>query len=66
MKKFVELKKKCISCGKGDGTIFKQEDNVLIAKCGNINRPCKLNIRLQKAKYEDIAKDINNLSSIVK
>ena len=63
--KFVGLKKKCISCGKGDGTVFKQEGNILIAECGNVNRACKLNIRLQRAKYEGIAKDINTLADIV-
>ena len=63
--KFIGLKKKCVSCGKGNGTIFKQEGNILIAECGNIDNPCKLNIRLQRAKYEGIAKDVNNLSDIV-
>ena len=49
--KFKQLKKKCIICGKEGGTIFNQEGNILIAKCGNLVNPCKLDIQLQKAKY---------------
>ena len=63
--RFVGLKKKCVSCGKATGTTFKQEGNILIAECSSVDNPCKLNIRLQRAKYEGIAKDVNNLSDIV-
>ena len=58
-KVYTRLKKKCIICGKAGGTIFEQDDNMLIAKCGHIESPCKLDIKLQRAKYDNI---INYLS----
>ena len=59
--KFSELKKRCISCGKSGGTIFRQEGINLIAKCGHIDAPCNLNIHLQRAKYMPM----NNAISIL-
>tara|TARA_A100001011_G_C14314347_1_gene847166 strand:- start:1929 stop:2750 length:822 start_codon:yes stop_codon:yes gene_type:complete len=52
--KYIQLKKKCIVCGKAGGTIFEQDDNMLIAKCGHIESPCKLDIKLERAKYDNI------------
>jgi len=72
--KFKQLKNKCIICGNDGGTIFTQNDNVLIAKCGNQEKPCILDIQLQKAKYinitnliEEINKKINiNTASTIR
>ena len=63
--KFINLKKRCIACGKYGGTIFKQEGNILIAKCGNIDNPCRLDIQLQRAKYKNIFYEINNQHDLV-
>ena len=60
-RKFQQLKKKCIICGKDGGTIFNQKDNLLIAKCGNQENPCKLDIQLQKGKYNNITNEMNKL-----
>jgi len=60
--KFKQMKKKCVICGKEGGTIFKQEDNVLIAKCGSSMTPCRLDIRLQKAKYINITDLLTELN----
>ncbi len=49
--KFSEFKKRCIGCKKNGGTIFRQEGTNLIAQCGNTDKPCKLDIHLQRAKY---------------
>lgn len=57
--KYTQIKKKCIVCGRSGGSIFEQDGNLLIAKCGHIEAPCKLDIKLQKAKYDNI---INSLS----
>ena len=38
--RFNNLKKKCINCGKQGGTILKQDGNILLAKCGNVQKPC--------------------------
>ena len=63
--KFRELKGKCVICGKSGGTIFKQENDILIAQCGHTDSPCKLNIKLQRAKYEDISTEILNQNIII-
>jgi hypothetical protein len=63
--KYKTLKKKCIICGKTGGTIFRQDGNVLVAKCGNDETPCRLNIQLQKAKYINIMNDVNYLHNNV-
>ena len=52
--KAAAFKSKCISCGSLGGTIFKQEQNILSAQCGNTQNPCKINIKLQKGKYDNI------------
>jgi len=57
--KFQQLKYKCVICGKENGTIFKQEGNILIAKCGNLENPCKLDIQLQRMKYINILSEMN-------
>ena len=58
-KKFLETKKKCIKCGKTGGSIFTETSNLLTAKCGNVETPCKLDIQIEKATY-------NNLIDILK
>jgi hypothetical protein len=63
--RFLTEKKKCIICGKSGGTIFQQKGNLLIAKCGNDENPCRLNIQLQRAKYMNIMNDINSQQSRV-
>ena len=58
--KFNQLSKQCIVCGKSGGTIFEQDNNMLLAKCGNAQNPCKLDIKIQKAKYNNIIDSLNN------
>lgn len=53
-----KLKYKCINCKSHGGTIFKDENNILIAICGNIKNPCKLNIKLEKKKYLNLKEEI--------
>ena len=60
--KLQQLKNKCIICGKDGGTIFKQDGNILIAKCGNLETPCKLDIQLQKSKYRNIISEMNYIN----
>lgn len=63
--KFREFKGKCIKCGKTGKTIFTQDGNMLIAHCGHSDSPCKLNIQLQRAKYNNLFTAISDQSSIV-
>jgi hypothetical protein len=62
--RFAQFKRKCINCGQYGGTIFKQDNNILIAKCA-ADQPCNLNIQIQKAKYNNIIDEITNLSNEV-
>ena len=45
---------KCIRCKRNGGTIFENKDNHLLARCGNIDSPCKLNIDLKRAHYNSL------------
>ena len=63
--KFLKIKKTCIICGQTGGSLFFQDKNKLIAKCGNIDSPCNFNITLQKSKYNDIMNVIKEQSSII-
>lgn len=44
---------KCLKCGKTGGTIFNSIDG-FNAKCGNIDNPCDLKIKIQKPTVIDI------------
>lgn len=58
--KFADIKYKCIVCGKTGGTIFEEDNTMLLAKCGNQDSPCKLDIKLERAKYDNILNTINS------
>ena len=57
------FKNKCVKCGSLAGTIFKQENNILTAECGNEHNKCKLNIKLQKGVYDNIVNIIDKLTN---
>ena len=61
-----QLEKKCVACGKKGGIIFRSEKNLLIAKCGNNIKPCTLDIKLQKATYDNINNQIAQLNNNIK
>jgi len=63
--KFLKLKKTCIVCGKPGGSIFIQDKNKLIAKCGNRESPCKFNIELEKSSYLTIAEVLHQQTAII-
>lgn len=64
--RFAKIKKKCVNCSKEGGTIFKTENGILIAKCGNKNSPCYLNIKLNRGKFVELQKIINDFEDVVK
>ena len=57
--RYAELKRKCVVCGKSGGTIFEEDNTMLLAKCGNQDSPCKLDIKLERAKYDNILNTIS-------
>lgn len=61
--KFKSFKRKCINCGREGGTIFTHKDTFLIAKCGNSEQPCNLDIKLDRAINENINSKMSNLST---
>lgn len=63
--KFLKLKKTCVVCGKPGGSIFIQDKNKLIAKCGNRESPCKFNIELERATYLTIAEVLHQQTAII-
>ena len=58
--KIKEIRTTCINCGKPGGTIFKSEENTLIAVC-NANNPCNLNINIKRGFYANIRTECYNL-----
>ena len=48
-----QIKKTCINCGNPGMTIFKSDNNSLIAMCG-CKTPCALNINIDRGKYTNI------------
>lgn len=63
--KFLKLKKTCVVCGKPGGSIFIQDKNKLIAKCGNRESPCKFNIELERATYLNITEVLHQQTAII-
>ena len=63
--KFLKMKKTCIICGQPGGSIFFQDKNKLVAKCGNIDSPCNFNITLQKSKYNSLMDVIKQQSYLI-
>lgn len=61
--KFKSLKKKCVNCGRAGGTIFSQKDTFLVAKCGNLEQPCNLDIKLERNVNQTINSKMSNLSN---
>tara|TARA_B110000483_G_scaffold243067_1_gene331168 strand:- start:4126 stop:4920 length:795 start_codon:yes stop_codon:yes gene_type:complete len=47
-KLYSKHKFKCVSCGNVGGTIFKENNKILRATCGNTSEPCKLNLEIVK------------------
>ena len=63
------IKIACVHCKRLVGTIFSSENRTLIARCGDINAPCPLNIKIYKGRvtkldddftlwYEDYIKEL--------
>jgi|TARA_B110000285_G_scaffold206669_1_gene245427 hypothetical protein len=60
--KVKQIKKTCINCGEPGETIFKTDNNTLIAMCG-CKTPCKLNININRGNYINIRtsqRDVQN------
>jgi hypothetical protein len=69
IKRFQNLKTKCIHCKHEGGTVFSNENRTLKAICGNNSNPCELNIEIYIGpvyQLSDITKDIKNNMDLIK
>ena len=48
--KIKKIKRKCVKCKQSGGTIFSNSNGILIARCGNKENPCSLDIQIKKPK----------------
>ena len=51
------IKVPCVNCKRMVGSIFKTENRVLSVKCGDINNPCPLNIKIYKGRVTKLDDD---------
>lgn len=52
-KKAMSVQAKCINCRALGGTIFKKKDMKYIALCGNVQKPCNLDIKIFTGVFYD-------------
>ena len=67
--KIADLKPKCIECARPVGTVFKKDGRNYIARCGDSNNPCSLDIELFTGEYTRIADMLNyyeRLTEVIK
>ena len=60
-----QIKKTCINCGNKGETIFKTDNNTLIAICG-CKTPCALNINIDRGKYTNIRNTEQEIQNEIK
>jgi len=60
-----QIVKTCVNCNNKGGTIFKTDNNTLIAMCGCPN-PCKLNININRGKYTNIRNTEQDIQNEIK
>lgn len=53
---------KCAGCKRPFQTVFDFQEGAYIAQCGNLNDPCPLMIRIERAKHIDVSEKIRSLS----
>lgn len=58
-------KRRCIYCNKIGGTLFSKVDKHLLAKCGNINQSCNLNIDIKTASTTNVIKTIEEATTSI-
>jgi hypothetical protein len=59
--KFLQMKTQCVKCNQIGGTIFRVNDTVLTAICGNKDTPCDLNIKINRGSFINIREMYKNI-----
>lgn len=65
-KLFSKFKPKCISCNKDGGTLFKETSDTLSVNCGNLSKPCDLNINIKRYKTLNLHNELINVDNEIK
>jgi len=65
-KLFSKSKPKCISCNKDGGTLFKETSDTLSVSCGNLSKPCDLNISIKRYKTLNLHNELINVDNEIK
>jgi hypothetical protein len=60
-----EYRPKCIKCKRPNGTIFEQRDRRYIARCGNTESPCDLNIQLYRGRCFTIESSLKIFTELI-
>jgi len=65
-KLFSKSKPKCIGCNKDGGTLFKETSDTLSVTCGNLSKPCDLNINIKRYKTQNLHNELINVDNEIK
>jgi len=64
-KLFQKHKFKCVNCGQDGGSIFNENDKLLRATCGNVEKSCDLNLEVVKMTYIQIDKELESTNNLL-
>lgn len=62
-KEYAKSKFLCINCKQSGGTIFTETNESLSVLCGNINKPCKIELNIKKKNYNNLFDEIIKTNS---
>lgn len=64
-KEFSKLNFKCINCKNQGGTIFNENKDTLHMICGNLEKPCNLNLKIKKKNYINLRDELLNIKNLI-
>lgn len=64
-KEFSKLNFKCINCKNQGGTMFNETKDTLHMICGNISKPCNLNLKIIKKNYINLSDELINIKNLI-
>ena len=60
-----ELKPKCINCHRPVGSLFSNEERTYVARCGDANTPCNLDIRIFAGEFGNIDSYLTTFQELI-
>jgi Leucine-rich repeat (LRR) protein len=64
-KMIAELKPKCINCDRPVGSLFSNEGRTYVARCGDANAPCNLDIRIFAGEFGNIDSYLTTFQELI-